>query len=241
MNYPSHVEKANDILRDLDGVFPGYIPPDGKFQLKHRDELVSLVPEYIDNGYGQMEPVYDYLCGCGLNIQVHNLECDSSAVARIRLQKVSMFGLGGQFPSFRYVQWALCNWQPPPAKEDWARSMGTERDYPANGRYLPVHRGPLPIVIPPSTPPDMYVPWARVVVNRMTEHTLTFEESLKKEDEKSKALKVPIFDSRGNVIREPDRNAKYWQIKDRIKEKMRHFNPTGTVGYTKAIAAQEKI
>lgn len=234
MNYPKHVIEANEILRDLDGIYPGFTPNDGKFQLRHSTELISLIPDYEDKGDGTVEPIYDMVCICGRNKTIHTRRClrKGIVVAKMRLKRVSTFGPGGQFSSFDNI-YAFCCWRPPISREDWKYSMGTDADYPANGRYIPVHRGPLPITVPPKASPEEYPAIARLLVRKLAEHADRWQEEILSDTAKNQKLKVPIYDQFGNVIREPDKDAPYWNIKARLAEKMRSFNPSGTVGYSK--------
>jgi hypothetical protein len=39
------------------------------------------------------------------------------------------------------------------------------------------------------------------------------------------------MDGKGNMIEEPHKKARFWDIKDRIKESMLKFDPATTVGY----------
>lgn len=233
-NPQRHLARANTILRELDGAFPGYTPPEGKFQLRWSEDLESIVPMYEMKPDGQVESVMENRCHCGTDVRVHAASCGGFVVSKVKMQKVPSFGAHGEYPSYRKV-YVLCRWNPPPLLMDWVDQMGTDEDYPRNGRYLPVSRGPHLVVIPQRTPLSDLPDCARHMVGILKEQISRAEELLLAKKEKDEMLRMPIEDAKGNVIREPHKDAPFWRIKDRVKEKMRSFNPTGTVGYTKTL------
>lgn len=224
------IERANTILRELDAVYPsdGVHPA---FQLMFSDDLISIVPQYTAEG----QPVMEYRCWCGVDRVVHEPLCGGVTVAKVKMQKVPTFGLEGEFSSYPKSTWALCRWQPPPSKLDWVDMMGTDEDYPSNGRYLPVHKGQQCIVIPPAASANDYVDGARIMVKMMMEHRATWKAEIAASIEKSQELRIPIEDARGNVIREPPKGAPYWKMVDRLKNKMRLREEGSSVGYSKSI------
>lgn len=229
------MKRANEILRDLDGVFPG--SDFQHFMWKWSEELFSVIPQYEMKPDGEVGPVYEYRCRCGVDVTVHSADC-AATIAKVKMQRVKTCGLGGEFESYSNV-WLLCVWREPPTKEEWINSMGTDEDYPSNGRYLPVHRGPMCVAMPRETPPELYEELSRRVVHLMRDHAQSWRDQIDKDIEHARELQAPVEDSRGNVIAEPPKHARYWRIKDRLKEKMKHYNPSGTVGYTGALEQKE--
>lgn len=232
------IRRANEMLRELDGVFPGGDGVHQQFQWKWSEDLWTLIPQYEMKSNGEAEPIMEHRCGCGVDIRVHSANCSGITIAKIKLQNVKTTGEDGEFASYKNV-WILCTFVPPPLKSDWIDSMGTDEDYPANGRYLPVHRGPACVAIPPRTSPQEYERATRVVITMMREHADTWRASLRKQTEKMLELQIPIEDHKGNVIREPGQGSKYQRIKDKVKDSMRRYDPDATVGYTKALEAPE--
>lgn len=227
------IRRANEILRELDSVYPGGDGVHSKFQLRWSEELWSLIPRYeILNG--EPVPVMEYRCKCGIDKRVHRPDCDGLVIAKTRLDKVKTFGLEGEFPAYINV-WVLCSYQPPPSKEEWIHSFGTDEDYPANGRYLPVHRGPHCVCVPRKATGDDFVDAARVMVRMMREHQATWKAEFKKQMDKRLGLQIPVEDVKGNVINEPDRDAAYWRVRDKVADRIaRNMGKTGgMVGYTK--------
>jgi len=229
------INAANLLLRELDSLYSGPKPPEGKYQWKWSEDLWSLVPEYRVSDYEAWDPqpVFVYRCKCGVDRRVHEPHCDGLVQAKVKLQKVSV--TEAEFKSFKNV-WMLCTWIAPPDLDSWVNQMGTDEDYPKNGRYVPVHRGPHCMVLPPTTDPKEYVRLTQYVVKRMREHAETWREEILKSKQKAERLLIPITDSKGNVLRDADPTSNYHKWRDRIKDKLRRFDPAGTVGYTKEIA-----
>jgi hypothetical protein len=228
------INSANLQLRELDAIYPGGDGVHPLFQWRWSNDLVSLVPQY-EVVEGEARPVLDYRCRCGVNRNVHAPDCSGITVAKVRFEKTSTFGQEGQFKSYHNC-WVLCRWLPPPGKDVWIDVMGTDEDYPSEGRYVPVHRGLVCVVIPPAAEPNQYSEATRVVIRMMLEHQEKWRAELQKNAEKSRlSTEVPVEDENGNVIFQPGQHSKYWRIRDRVIEKLRKFNPTGTVGYTKSL------
>ena len=114
--------------------------------------------------------------------------------------------------------------------------MGTDTDYPSEGRYLPVSRGAHCVGVPRSTSPEDLQEVAQMMVHMMREHRQTFEAELEASRDKARMNNIPITDQYGRPIKDPDKGSRYHRIVDRVKEKMRRFNPTGTIGYTGALS-----
>ncbi len=224
------IEKANAILRELDAIYPsdGVHPA---FQLMFADDLISIIPKFTDDG----NPVMEYRCWCGIDRMVHEPDCEGVTVAKVKMQKVPSFGLEGEFSSYPKGTWVLCRWNAPPDKLDWVDMMGTDEDYPANGRYLPVHRGQACMVIPPNASAEDYVDGARLMVGMMREHRKTWKAEIREGIDRGRRLRLPIEDAKGNVVREPDKGTPYWRHLERIREAMRLRDPDSTVGYSKSI------
>lgn len=229
--------KANEILRELDAVYPGGDGVHPQFQLRWSEDLWSLIPRYEMAG-DEPKPVLEYRCQCGVDVTVHSALCSRVTVAKTVLDKVKTFGLEGEFQSYSKV-WVLCTWSPPPSKADWIDSMGTDEDYPANGRYIPVHRGAMCVVIPRSAVPADYPRVAGVMVKMMKEHAEKWRGQLNEQFEKARRLQFPLEDAKGNVIREPDKDTAYWRVKERVADKMRTFGDA-TVGYSKSLEKGEE-
>jgi hypothetical protein len=224
------IAKANLLLRELDGVFPGGDGIHPVFQWQWANDLTALVPQYSEKD-GEMLPVMEYRCACGIDKVVHLLDC-SVVIAKTKLQRVSLFGLHGEFKSY-WNCWVLCRWIAPPSRANWTASMGTDEDYPENGRYVPISRGPMCVAMPPKTPPDDYLRATQVAIHMLRENAAAWE--LESTKATTRRLDVPIQDVDGNVLREPDKDSRYWRILERVKEKMRRFSSTGTIGYTKSL------
>lgn len=233
-NQQPHLARANTILRELDAVYPGFTPPEGKFQIRWSEDMTALVPRYEFKANLEIGPVMEYRCACGTDVVIHQPSCGGMTIAKVKLHRVSMFGADGEYPTYRNV-WVLCRWNPPPIKADWIDQMGTDEDYPAQGRYLPISKGPYLVVVPKKATAEDLPDCARLMVHMMTEQMRNMQEFRAQAKEKAEMLRMPIEDAKGNVIREPHKDAPFWRIKDRVKEKMRSFNPTGTVGYTKTL------
>ena len=53
--------------------------------------------------------------------------------------------------------------------------------------------------------------------------------------DKRLGLQIPVEDVKGNVINEPDKDAAYWRVRDKVADRIaRNMGKTGgMVGYTK--------
>jgi len=232
MNTGPYIKRANEILRDLDGVYPGGNGVHPLFQLRWSESMVSLVPEYsVLNG--EAVPVMEYRCKCGVDRMVHSPACDGLTIAKVKIKRMSTFGENGQYQSYQNV-WVLCRWLPPPPLEFWVEVMGTDEDYPKNGRYLPVSRGLACVVIPPKAPLSEYPEYARHIVQQMTAWRKESPEIERKMVADKLAPAMPVYDGRGNMIRDAAPGKPYHKMVDAAKEKMRKFNPDGMIGYAKA-------
>lgn len=231
MLYPAKIKEANEVLRELDGLFRGSNSRQ-KFEWRWSSDLWALVP--LLDGDGDQR--YQILCVCGADVKVHRATCDGIFAARILMEKCYMTEEFGPLASYRDM-WVLCRWNPPPSIEDWRSAMGTDVDYPANGRYLPVSKGQQCVVIPPRTPPDEYVPVSRLVVRMMRAN---LEEHMKAKANATAKRLLPRMDAKGNMIEEPDKDAPFWQIRDRIRNSRPNFDPSATVGYGGKTGVEEK-
>jgi len=220
---PEAIKMANQVLRDLDAIFPG--PSDyQKFKWCWSTDLWALVPVLDDNGSQKFE----FICPCGTDVKVHSAACQGMTEARILMEKTYMTDEFGPLASYRNM-WALCRWNPPPSIEEWRNSMGTDVDYPANGRYLPVSKeGGVAIVIPPRAVPSEYVAISQLVVRMLKANR---EKWLLEQQNKEIKRELPHMDAKGNMIEEPHKGARFWGIKDRIKDSMLKFDPATTIGY----------
>ena len=223
------IARSNEMLRELDPYFEHADGIHPVFQWQWSEDMHSLVPAYTSDG----DVVYEYRCQCGIDVQVHSATCKGT-IAKTKLVRVPMFGLEGEFQSYANC-WVLCNWAAPPPKSDWIDMMGTDEDYPAGGRYVPVHRGLACMVIPPKAQPSEYEPATRLVISQIKQHVAEWRGDMARAVAKSRRLDLPIEDEKGNVVREPDKDSPFWQYVDAAKEKMLKFNPDGMVGYTKEI------
>lgn len=217
------------MLRELDAVFPKGDGIHPLFQWQWSEDMRSLVPAYDSDG----ATVYEYRCQCGVDVQVHSVNCKGS-IAKAKLLRIPTFGLEGEFQSYANC-WVLCRWMAPPTKSEWIDMMGTDEDYPEAGRYLPVHRGLACMVMPARTLPDEYEMVTRFMVNKLKQHSAEWRIEMAEREARSRRLDLPIEDVHGNVIREPDKDSRFWNLVDAAKEHMPRFNPEGTVGYTKEI------
>lgn len=223
---PQSIRTGNQILRDLDAIFPGN-NSFAKFQWRWSSDLWSLVPALDDNG----DQKFEFICNCGADMKVHSITCTGITEARIKMEKVYMVDTYGPLESYPNM-WVLCRWVSPPSREEWANSMGTTQDYPETGRYLPVSKdsGMGHVIIPPRATNDEHVSISRMVVNKLREN---YEKYLLAEANKDTNTKreVPVMDKRGNMIIPPHKDAKFWGIRDRIKDSMLKFDPSSTTGY----------
>lgn len=240
MRLPPYIRECNDLLRrELDAIFPHGDGVHACFQLRRAGDLKSMVPVYRESN-GICEPVMEYRCKCGVDRAIHTFYrggprggrkmCDGLTVAKVKMQLVSTFGLEGEFNSYPENCWVLCRWIAPPPLDAWIRTMDTDEDYPKEGRYLPVHNGPQCVVIPTNAEPRDFLPATRAIVATMRKHVATFREQLAAQQEKDRALQIPIEDANGNVIREPAANSKYNRVLDRLNEYSTNSNLQ--VGYT---------
>lgn len=214
--------------------------------------MFAIAPVYECKPDGQVEPVMEHICHCGKDVRIHASSCGGFTIAKTKMHRVPMFGPDGQYCSFKNV-YVLCRWHPPgswniedqefeeQSLDEWVDQMGTEADYPRNGRYIPVSKGPHLVVVPQRTPIEDLPECAQLMVHMLSEQYRRAEEFAAKKKEKDEMLRMPIEDAKGNVIREPHKDAPFWRIKDRVKEKMRSFNPTGTVGYAKTLEKETKV
>jgi hypothetical protein len=243
MRIPSYIRECNDLLRrELDAIFPHGDGVHPCFELRRGSDLKSMVPVYRESN-GICEPVMEYRCKCGVDRVIHTFYrggpkggrrmCDGLTVAKTKMQIVSALGLEGEFSSYPKKCWVLCRWNAPPPLDVWVRTMGTDEDYPREGRYLPVHAGPQLIVIPPHAEPPDFLPATQRMIEIMKKHVLTFRAQLQAQQEKDRALQIPIEDIHGNVIREPAKDSKYNRVLDRLNEYSTNSNLQ--VGYTPAL------
>ena len=238
MTHRALVEKANLLLRELDAVFPGGDGVHPLFQLRWSNDMVSIIPTYqvVD---GQPVEVMDYYCNCGVNVVVHSVSCTGLSVAKVRMQKVPTFSPQGEFSSTYANCWIFCRWVPPPDYDAWVASTGTDEDYPSEGRYLPCHAGALCLCLPKNAGAEDVLPAARMFIRAQREHRATLVEQQAARQAKARMLHVPIQDARGNVLREADKGSRFYRIQDRVKERMRRFNPTGTIGYSGTLSSAD--
>lgn len=219
---PAAIQHANVVLRDLDGVFSGDDSYQ-KFKWLWSSDLWSLVPILDANGEQQMQ----FTCSCGVDRKVHSVNCTGITEANVLMEKCYMTEDYGPLASYRNM-WVLCRWVPPPSIEEWKSSMGTAEDYPAHGRYLPVDKDGITIVIPPRARPEEYTAIARLIVQKFTAHHEAYVAAQKLPVEHKREL--PRMDKRGNIIEPPHKDAKFWQVRDRIKATRPTFDLTATTG-----------
>ena len=112
--------------------------------------------------------------------------------------------------------------------------MGTDTDYPKGGRYVPVHRGPMCVVINPRCDPEDYAKVTRTVITMMREHELKRKEEKQAREDKAKQIIAPI-ERNGEVIAEPPKGSNYHRVYDEVKQRLKHRNPDGTIGWTKEV------
>lgn len=115
-------------LGSLDGVHPSF-----KWSLCR--DLFYTGPEWIEHD-GRMEPVYEYVCACGINRAVHALDCHSLVLPREK-QVVTSTALG--LPP---DNWVIARWLPP-----------TSPYQPRQGFYAPISVDGLMMSFPPNEPP----------------------------------------------------------------------------------------
>lgn len=223
MHITPAIERANEVLLDLNGVFPGD-DSHQKFKWLWSTDLWSLVPE-LD---GNCEPKYSFRCPCGLDIKVHSATCTGITQATMRMSKCYMAEEFGPLASYRNM-WVLCRWNPPPSPDEWKSAMGTFEDYPASGRYLPVSLDLRTVVIPPRAGEDDYLPISRLVVCKLVENIEKFK--LAEEEKKIAKRQLPRLTAKGEMIEEPHKDAPFWKIRDRLKDKMHKYDPSATVGF----------
>jgi hypothetical protein len=220
------LDRANQILAELDGVFPGVNGPTPKFQWKWSGDLVSLLPKLNDSGEAEME----YRCACGTDVVVHSAECGGFTVAKIKLEKQYLAAHDGPYGSYHNM-YILCRWVPPIDLDDWVNSMGTSEDYPANGRYVPVDLGGNCVALPKRTQPEQLEPVSRRVVAMLQEHTQKWRQELRDSVLASTKPVAPIYDRHNNVIAEPPKDSKYWKVRDELRDARRTYAPGSTIGY----------
>lgn len=219
---PESIKRANVVLRDLDALFPGDNTYQ-KFKWSWSSDLWALVPALDGNG----DQRFEFICQCGTDVRVHSASCDRLTEARVVMEKAYMCDPFGPLESYPNL-WVLCRWNPPPPLAMWRSSMGTDVDYPANGRYLPVDKGGIPVVIPPRAAPTEHEPISHLVVRMMRAHI----EKLREEESKKEIKReLPRLDAKGNMIEEPHKGARFWQVRDRIHDARPRFDLTATVGY----------
>jgi protein-tyrosine-phosphatase len=161
-------------------------------------------------------------------MQIHSASCAGITRANVLMEKAYMVDDFGPLASFPNM-WVLCRWVAPPSIEEWKASMGTDIDYPSHVRYLPVGKdGHGVVCIPPRTGPEMYPEVSRLVVRMMTQNIERY-----KQEQANKEIKreLPRLDARGNMIEEPHKGSKFWQVRDRIKNSRPTFDIGATVGY----------
>jgi hypothetical protein len=219
---PQSIILANQVLRDLDAMFPGDNTLQ-KFKWCWSSDLWALVPALDDNGNQRFE----FTCDCGVDVQVHSVNCNGLTEARVLMEKAWMIEPYGPLASYPHM-WVLCRWNPPPSLSAWKSSMGTDVDYPATGRYLPVSNDCSVVVIPPRATPKEHVMIARLTVHKLREN---YEKWKLAESTKEIKRELPRMDAKGNMIEEPHKDAKFWSIRDRIKNAMPRFELASTIGY----------
>lgn len=218
------IRKCNEILKDLDAVFPDYSGTYQKFKWQWSTDLYDIVPLHDANGNIQ----YNFHCSCGKNVRVHSADCNDVIVPITVMHRMQLVDTNGPYASYPNM-WMLCRWEAPPLKSDWIDSMGTDADYPSTGSYRPVSVGPVCVVIPPKTAHGMYKGITYLWVDKVKAQAAKNAED--KYKSKTPPLELPKYNSKGEMIDAPAKNAKYWGLKERIKDTMRKFNPASTVGY----------
>ena len=212
MNKTESIRKANEVLRELDGDFKG----DGshqKFTWRWSPDLVNLVPKVNDDG----NFAYDYVCQCGKDRRVHDPDCSGIIRAKVAMTTISSLGVQSEDPRYQRC-WILTRWEPPPPFDDWVEMMGSEDDYPANGRYVPVSAGRQFVYLAADVPPTEAI--SRVIVQKMRQHVAEWREEYRKELENANQREVPIFTPKGDIIEDASKSAPYHKIRDRLKDAM---------------------
>lgn len=241
MSVRTEIKKSNDILRELDGLFPNLQPSgdsavkvssDGvhqKFKWIWSSTLYDLVPAYTIDG----NPIYNYYCNCGMDVKVHAASCSGMTIPVTKIVKMQLVDPNGPYGAYPNM-WMLCRWNPPISKEEWIDQMGSERDYSPEGNYRPVSRGAACVVIPPRAVPSEFVATTHKIVDMMREHSQKQAEQMA--ETMAPKLEVPIYNQKGEMIDAPHKGAKFWALKDQLAAVMRRFNPGATVGYGKKSA-----
>lgn len=213
MNTTERLRVANDILRQLDGDFPGSDGIHQKFKWCWSQDLVSLVPAFGLDG----EIQYRYVCGCGEDRAVHAVHCSTLVRALPKMTQIS--SLGPLIEDERYRRaWILSNWIAPPSLDSWIESMGTEEDYPADGRYVPVSVGRNMVSLPSDRPPSDHDSWT--VVRMVREHAGTWKQRVAEEADIMGARVTPLFDDKGNMLEPAHKTSSYHKMHDRLKSRM---------------------
>lgn len=224
MTIKTEIRKSNELLRELNGLFPAGDGVHQTFMWKWSSDLYDLVPSYTANG----EPEFTYHCKCGIDVRVHAASCTGMTIPVTKVVKTQLVDPNGPFGAYPNM-WMLCRWTPPISKDDWIDQMGSENDYNPEGAYRPVSRGAASVVIPPRAVPLEFLAITRRVIDMMREHAL--KQAAQVAESSEIKLEVPVYNAKGEMIDAPPKEAKFWALKDRLKDVMRKFNPGSTVGY----------
>lgn len=79
--------------------------------------------------------LYDYVCGCGVNVVIHHPSCRSLVSARKRVVIRPLLSVDGI-----HDRWVVCRRHYPTVSE-WVASFGSTAQYPSNGKWHPISLG----------------------------------------------------------------------------------------------------
>ena len=123
MEYPKAVRRENDLIRQELGSEHGH----ARYQWAWSGEM-EMPMVVVDPETGELE--YDYICGCGVNRNVHDPSCNSLTVVQPKWEVRNVV------PTL-HNQWVFARWVAPEMSRDrWERVFNIP--YPEGGYLVPV-------------------------------------------------------------------------------------------------------
>jgi hypothetical protein len=202
--------------------------------------LVTTIP--VVNSLG--EPQLDFVCGCGVNVRVHSPECNGWRPGRtrsgklkqatlklqIQMKTVPLVGAALSRAKIRTMQvricpdlndvFVICKFIPPPSREAWIASMGSDQGYPSHGSYTPVSNNGVTakvqdaVLIPGTT--SLFTRMLREHFSR-TMADWEAESDLSDRKKEGKVIRHPVY---GSILSSPPRGANFYEKEAQVRDRL---------------------
>lgn len=204
----TRLRRSNEILAQ------GFSRPDGvhpRYQYFYSEDLLTATPIISPDG----EPLYEYICQCGVDKSVHSPDCSGIIIAAVKFMQMKTA------PTITN-KFVLCVYFPPPTPERWAALYGSFRYYPSNGRYIPLGVNGHSVQLP--YPPHEET--AHMTVRMIREHMANHEKYQQEYDEK-----IELRDAKKTRDYTPPPNSHWANARYRLRDMMTlNGEPVGAKG-----------